>query len=318
MFRSHRYRHDHEQLILFLTLLLVLGVIVLTSTVTFCLSGVFIIAMFVLSASMIRSHHQSLMRSAIPVDHDRTPSLAHLVDECAMKLQPGDVDVFLAKKNQINAYTFGINTPKVLVLYSPLPQVMTAGELKFIIGHEMGHVALGHTWLNTIVGGLAGIPAPMGAAVLLYAAFRWWNRMCEFSADRAGLLACGNLNLAVAALVKLVAPEVRSQRDFDRALALIDAEDDEVSNRLAEAFQTHPMLIRRINKLRDYAQTAEYQKLQAGMNSNVDRSNGAAMAAQSHSLHAEPQKSEPHFVNEPDKAPERKPEERWPWLKKKE
>jgi Zn-dependent protease with chaperone function len=260
------------------------------------------------------------MRSAIPVDRVQTPNLVHLVDECAMKLQPGDVDVFLAKKEQINAYTFGISNPKILVLYSPLLQVMSAGELKFIIGHEMGHVALGHTWLNTIVGGLAGIPAPMGAAVLLYAAFRWWNRMCEFSADRAGLLACGNLNLGVSALVKLVAPEIRSQRDFDRALALIDAEDDEVSNRLAEAFQTHPMLIRRINKLRDYAHTAEYHRLQASMNGNVGQTDQTRMSAKSEPTYPDHQKSEPGIVSKPEKAKEQTseltPEQRWPWLKK--
>lgn len=309
MFRSHSYRQDNELIVLFITILLVLGVIVLTSTVTFCLSGVFIIAMFVLSALMIRSHHQSLMRGAFAVDAVRTPDLAGVVDESARKLQPGAVDVFLVEKNQINAYTFGISSPKVLVLYTPLVKVMNAGELKFIIGHEMGHVALGHTWLNTIVGGLAGIPAPFGAAVLLYAAFRWWNRVCEFSADRAGLLACGDVNLAISALVKLVAPEVRSQHEYDRALALIDAEDDVVSNRLAEAFQSHPMLIRRINNLRDYTHTVEYRDLQAGVNSNVGGGSPAPVVRQD--IPSKAKDAAPAPV-EKDVRP---PEERWPWLK---
>ena len=211
MFRSLRYRYDNEQGILVLTILLVLGVIVVTSTVTFCVSGIFIIAMFILSALLISSHHRVLIRDALSVNALQFTELAEVVDECALKLQPGALDVFVVNQNLMNAYTFGINTPKVLVLYSPLLKVMTKGELKFIIGHEMGHVALGHTWLNTILGGLAGIPAPFGASMLLYTAFRWWNRMCEFSADRAGLLACGDLNLAVSALVKLVAPEVDSQ-----------------------------------------------------------------------------------------------------------
>jgi len=50
MFRSRRYRVDNEQLVLVLTVLLVGAVIVLTSSVTFCLSGVFIIGMFAISA----------------------------------------------------------------------------------------------------------------------------------------------------------------------------------------------------------------------------------------------------------------------------
>ena len=45
--------------------------------------------------------------------------------------------------------------------------------------------------LNWLVGGMAGIPSPFMASALLAMAFLWWNRACEFSADRAGLLACG-------------------------------------------------------------------------------------------------------------------------------
>ena len=313
MFRDRRYRYDHEQLVLTLTILLVLGVIVVTSTATFCLSGIFIIVMFVMSAVLIRSHHESLMREAVEIERGRLPELAAVVNECGLKLQPGFVESYLANKNELNAYTFGVTNPKVLVLYAPLLKVMNRGELMFIIGHEMGHVALGHTWLNTIVGGLAGIPAPFGAAVLLYAAFRWWNRLCEFSADRAGLLACGDLNLAISALVKLVAPDVRSQREFDQAYAMIDAEDDEASYRLVEAFQSHPMLIRRINKLRDYARTAEYQHLQAGVNQNIAHTaQPAARITPEVSLHDQTSATTPT----PD--PPKPPEERWPWLKPRE
>ncbi|MDY6845556.1 MAG: M48 family metallopeptidase, partial [Chloroflexota bacterium] len=271
MFRSRRYRVDNEQVVLVITILLVFAVIVLSSAVTFCASGIFIIIMFALSAWMTRAHHQSLLRNAYALNPVQMPKLAAEVEECAQKLQPGPVDVFIARQNLMNAYTFGIGSPKVLVVYSPMLQVMNPGELRFIVGHEMGHVALGHTWLNTILGGMAGIPAPFGAAVLLYAAFRWWNRMCEFSSDRAGLLACGDLNLAISAMVKLAAPEVRSQVEFEKVLAMIDAQDDSMSNRIAEVFQTHPMLIRRINKLREYVRTQEYQVMQAGVNKNVGK-----------------------------------------------
>ena len=188
---------------------------------------------------------------------------------------------------------------------------MDAGELSFIIGHEMGHVALGHTWLNTIIGGMAGVPAPFGAAVLLYTAFRWWNRMCEFSADRAGLLACGDIHTAVSALVKLAAPDIRDQRDFERALAAIDAEDDLASNRLVEAFQSHPLLIRRINALREYAHTAEYQRILTGMNGNVSETSVSAPPKFTF-----PVQANPTTVREPE--PELSPEERWPWLKPKD
>jgi Zn-dependent protease with chaperone function len=315
MFRSHRYRYDNEQVVLGITLLLVFAVIIVTSTATFCMSGLFIIGMFVLSALMIRSHHQSLMRQTLAVNHANTPELSRVVEECAQKLQPGEVDVFLAGKKEMNAYTFGLGNPKALVLYTPLLKVMSPGELKFIVGHEMGHVALGHTWLNTIIGGMAGIPAPFGAAVLLYAAFRWWNRMCEYSADRAGLLACGNLNQAVSAMVKLVSPNIRTQQEFEHALAAIDAEDDEVSNRLAQVFQTHPMLIRRIDSLRRYVKTAEYQRMQAGVNQNIHRTTRQPRQSEAHPQSPVIARVEERVEKQVDQQP---PEERWPWLKRRD
>lgn len=311
MFRSRRYRVNNEQLVLLLTILLVFAVIVISSTVTFCASGVFIFLMFILSAVLTRSHHQSLIRDALPLNPVKMPKLAAVVEECALKLQPGPVDVFIARKNQMNAYTFGISDPKVLVIYSPMLQVMEPGELKFIIGHEMGHVALGHTWLNTILGGMAGIPASFGAAVLLYAAFRWWNRMCEYSSDRAGLLACGDLNTAISAMVKLVAPDVRSKVEFEKALAMIDAQDDSISNRLSEVFQTHPMLIRRINKLREYSRTEEYQYMQAGVNRNIGQPKPGKVSHKPAAIAPEKQDDKPE-------KPQKSPEERWPWLKPKE
>ena len=66
MFRSRRYRVDNEQLVLIPDNRARSGaVIVLSSTVTFCVSGLFILGMFVPSVRlMIRSHHRSLNEQA--------------------------------------------------------------------------------------------------------------------------------------------------------------------------------------------------------------------------------------------------------------
>jgi len=145
---------------------------------------------------------------------------------------------------------------------------MDEDELRFIIGHELGHVCLGHTWLNSLVGGMSGIPSPYFAAVLLYFSFRWWNRACEYSADRAGLLACGKPEKAASALVKLAGGDsaIRSAAGWQQALRRIAAEDDHIENNLQELLSSHPMIIRRLQALSQYAASAEYQYLQAQVN----------------------------------------------------
>jgi Zn-dependent protease with chaperone function len=146
---------------------------------------------------------------------------------------------------------------------------MDEDELRFVLGHEMGHVALGHTWLNTLLGGMAGVPVTLGAAVIVTLAFRWWNRACEYSADRAGLLACGKPQKAISALIKLVAGSLQSQAELQHALQVIESQDDSVLNQLGETLSTHPMIARRIEQIRKYAATAEYVSLQAYVNTNT-------------------------------------------------
>jgi Zn-dependent protease with chaperone function len=269
MYRSTAYRYPNEVLILVVTVILVLTVIIIAATATFCVAGIFIIIMLVMALITNRSHNQSLMQQAYQVRADNLPELHNVAAIAHKRLQPGPVELYLVRSKTLNAYTFGLGDPKVIVLYDPLLKIMDGDEMAFIIGHEMGHVALSHTWLNTLLGGMSGVPAPFGAAVILYTAFRSWNRNCEFSADRAGLLACGNLSKAISALVKLVAPNMRTQADFERALTMIDAQDDNVLNQFGELFQSHPMVIRRINQLREYAATSEYKNLQASMNRNL-------------------------------------------------
>ena len=264
------YRYPHEHMILFLTMTLVFLVIALTATATVCLSAVFVAAMLAMSYYFTRSHHQALMRSAKQVNPASEPVLSELAQAAALRLQVEPVEIYITPSRAINAYTFGLASPKVVVLHSALYKVMDRDEMQFIIGHELGHVKLGHTWLNSLVGGMAGIPSPYAAAALLYMAFRSWNRACEYSADRAGLLACANPSKAVTALIKLHAGEFgRTQDGLERAVRKIEAEDDEWYSNLGELLSTHPMIVRRINQLRSYSASAEYRRLQSLIDKNI-------------------------------------------------
>ena len=105
---------------------------------------------------------------------------------------------------------------------------------------------------------------------MLTMAFLWWNRACEYSADRAGLLTCGKPHKAISALVKLAAgPETRTQADLERALLHIETEDDYAWSNLSEALATHPMTVRRVEELRRYAASPEYRHLQSLLDQNV-------------------------------------------------
>ncbi len=270
------YRYPNEHLILGLTVLLVLGVIAFTSLATLCGSAAFVLVMVALAYGLNRSHHAALLRRAQPVSAQQLPGLAALVQATTARLDVRGVEVWVAPARGLNAYTFGLTEPRPIVLFAGLLPVMDRDELQFILGHELGHVQLGHTWLNSLLGGMAGIPSPFGAAVLLYFAFRWWNRACEFSADRAGLLACGRVDKAVSALVKLATGgAARNPASLQQALTILERQDDDPGQIVNELLSTHPLIARRVEELRRFAASAEYHRWRAVSDANAARAGSA-------------------------------------------
>lgn len=271
-FNTTDYRYPNEEIILGITILLVIGVIALTATATVCMSVVFIGLFVIYAHSSGSSHHKELIAQAQHVTPAAAPALAQIVQESSARLQVEPVDVFVVHHHTLNAYTFGLSTPKAVVVYDSLLKAMDREEVQFVVGHELGHVRLGHTWLNSLAGGMAGIPASISAALILTLALRWWNRACEFSADRAGLLACSNPQKAISALLKLeLGPQARqlSPQAVQHMVAQIEAEDDQWLEGMGEMFATHPMVERRVRELLKFMRSADYQRMQARMNQNL-------------------------------------------------
>jgi Zn-dependent protease with chaperone function len=271
------YRSENEYPILALTLVIITAIILVSASLTACLAPLLVIFSLLMAFQANQAWRAALLRQAYhvplrentggaPANHPFS-RISHLAVRCIRRLRPGPVELFIVRGRQVNAYTFGLSDPKTVVVYAPLIEIMDEDELRFVLGHELGHVALGHTWLNTLLGGLAGVPQSYGAAVILTAAFRWWNRACEYSADRAGLLACQNPAKAVTALVKLAAGGDGSPIGMRRALAKIEAQDDTLGGILSEVLSTHPMIVKRIAQIKSFAASSAYQRLGRQMDS---------------------------------------------------
>ncbi len=269
-YSTTNYRYPYEYFILLATIVVVLLVIALTAAATVCTSAIFVPAVVIFGYFASRSKHQALLADAQQVTAQSAPELIPIVQQNSARLQVEPVNIFIVRSNQLNAYTFGMDSPKAIVLYSSLFKIMDRDEIQFILGHEMGHVKLGHTWLNTLVGGMAGIPSGLGAAAIMELAFRWWNRACEYSADRAGVLACGKPSKAISALVKLEAGTAAITRSgMQAAIQHIETEDNDIVNNLEELLANHPMIAKRVEEVRRFSNTQAYRQMQALMDENL-------------------------------------------------
>lgn len=258
-----KLRYPNEQIIFMVTFILMAGLLVITAIPTLFIGPILAVMVIIYSYIQSTAMHKQLIHTAYAVNEQNGPQLLTIARQAQGRLDAKDVVFYVVPSRMRNAYTFGLNKPQAVVLYSPLLEILDADELRFVIGHELGHVALNHTWLNTLLGGMAGVPTSFGLAMIITLAFRSWNRACEYSCDRAGLIACGSLSKAITALVQIAVGDIRSQAEFQHALALIDSQDDSWVNVLGESLSTHPLIIRRIEKLKEFASSSLYQQLTA-------------------------------------------------------
>ena len=261
------YRDPQENLVFGITLVVILVVTLFTAGLTLCIFPILLVMFLFYSYSASQSHHAALQRQARPIED--FPRAAQLAEIARRSIRAPQVQTMLLRSGELNAYTFGMTSPNVVVLYSKLFEIMDSDELKFVIGHEMGHVALGHTWLNTLLGGMAGVPTSFGGMVIFTLAFRWWNRACEHSCDRAGLLACGSLDKAITALIKLGSGGAQTAAELSQAYEMLDKQDDSLSNQLTETLMSHPLIINRIEYLQAFTKTGEYRRLAQEVQQNM-------------------------------------------------
>src|SRR4029077_13061814 len=98
---------------------------------------------------------------------DLVESIGKLTQRAGMPIPPERMFLMDASKktNEINAYVTGIGASKRVVVWDNTIWKMAPEEVLFVVGHEMGHYALGHV-VKGIVFALAGI------LIALYVAFR--------------------------------------------------------------------------------------------------------------------------------------------------
>jgi Zn-dependent protease with chaperone function/uncharacterized tellurite resistance protein B-like protein len=136
-----------------------------------------------------------LLAGSVRVDARLVPTVHEAFGRVAERVQmdrPMEAYVFDAPS--VNAWVAEGRDRLFVGLSSAAVNTLGEPELEFVIGHELGHTFYGHTAMPA--GRLATeLPDPRRRMQLMA-----WSRAAEISADRAGLLACGSLDVAARAM----------------------------------------------------------------------------------------------------------------------
>ena len=169
----------------------------------------------------------------------------------------------------INAMATGTDNYSFIVITDLAQTLLPEEQLKFIIGHECGHIALDHVVYHTIgqfIGNLGSLVPGIGPilANVVTLPLKTWSRYSEVSADRAGFLCCnGDLKIAQKALLRLSGgfsntDNVDIEQYIEQSLQTLEEHKIGAVN---EYLMDHPLIPKRMKALELFSRSELYYKI---------------------------------------------------------
>lgn len=205
-----------------------------------------------------------LLGTSVKVSSRQFPHLHQQVVECAELLDIPIPTTYVTESPHINAGTYGTNTEAFIVVNSALIDKLDDPEVKFVIGHECGHIQNNHVVYHTAARFMAqgvGIYikyASLPASMALDA----WSRRGEITCDRAGLVCSRDLDASLRAMMKIAlgSHKLFEEMDVDEFLGQLDGVK-EGWGRFSELFRSHPYVPKRVKALKLFAESSYYKAL---------------------------------------------------------
>jgi Zn-dependent protease with chaperone function len=224
-----------------------------------------------------RSLRLMFLASSVRASQTQFPQLYQAMRDGAYVLDlPTVPELFISQNPLVNAMTLGADKPFIVVT-TGMVDLFDAEEMRFAIGHELGHVLSGHAVYRTMLFHLINLARRVAWMPIGYLGLRaiiWgleeWYRKSELSCDRAGLLAGQDVEAARRALMKTAGGAQMaelSHDDFHQQAHEYDAVPD-VREGLLKLLQlegnTHPFAVVRFAELDRWADDGDYADILAG------------------------------------------------------
>ena len=140
------------------------------------------------------------------VDKDILPDFYALCQDVKTRLNFKDaVDFYVTGDSTLNAFSIAAeeeDQPHIVNINSAMFDLMSEEELRFVIGHEMGHIINKDSALKRLIY-FVFPPDTTNPPITLQYKIRLHDQLAELVADRYGFLANGNLNACVTAFYKM-------------------------------------------------------------------------------------------------------------------
>ena len=211
------------------------------------------------------SLRSSLLGGGLMVTETSAPQLCAMMNEVKGRLEIArPIDLFVVSDATPNAFSIAAKEWErgYVILTSGLVALLTDSELRFVLGHELGHIENQDFEIERLVDYI--FPRGTGLPLVFRHRLRLWRQMCELSADRYGYEGCGDLAESVVALSTVASGVAmgRLHRTPEEMLAHYRQQLDH--GRGLANFSTHPGIPLRVEALDRYAHAGDEEELAVG------------------------------------------------------
>lgn len=206
---------------------------------------------------------------SLKVEKDLLCDFYNLCHDVKKKLKFEDkVDFYITGDSSVNAFSVAAETegePHIVNINSALFNLMTTDEMRFVIGHELGHLINKDTKLKLLI--LFVFPPESNVPVMLQHKIRLHDQLAELVADRYGYLATENLDACVTAFFKLASglDLAKMNVSIDALIADNNRRLDYFLNDKGISRAAHPVNPIRIQALNLFAKADSKEALDSGM-----------------------------------------------------
>ena len=224
-----------------------------------------------------RSLRLLFLASSVRASEQQFPHLYQMLLDGAYVLDlPRVPELFIKQDPLVNAMALGTDKP-FIVITTGLIDLMDEDEIRWVIGHELGHVLSGHSVYRTMLFHLIALAARLALVPIAWIGLKaviWgleeWFRKSELSCDRAGLLACQDVQAGRRSLMKLAGGPQLTELSADAFLEQAREYDavPDVREGLLKLLQlqgaTHPFAVVRFAELDRWAASGDYARILSG------------------------------------------------------
>ena len=214
-----------------------------------------------------RSHMEG---HCMKVDKDILPEFHALCQEVKDKLEfKEEVDFYVTGDSSLNAFSVAAEAegqPHIVNVNSAMFDLMSQDELRFVIGHELGHIINKDSALKRLIY-FVFPPDAVNPPITLQYKIRLHDQLAELVADRYGYMANRNLNACVTAFFKMA-----SGLDLGKMNVSIDAlladnrkRLDYFLNDKGLSLYGHPVNPIRVQAINLFATARKKKELEEGM-----------------------------------------------------